>query len=136
MSSFHNRARAAQLIDFEGLRWGLCTATDIDISLDWQGRTFIFTELKGQGKMLTKGQQYHLEGVVKAIRKGGLTAYAILAHHATRASEDIIAAKCIVHSVYDGNSWEPIEENKTLAKVIDGLYDLHLVEYPPKRKTA
>ena len=136
MSSFHNRARAAQLVDFAGLKWGLCSATDIDISLDWQGKTFIFTELKGQGKMLTNGQKYHLEGIVKAIRKGGLTSYAILAHHATRASEDIHAAACIVHSVYDGKSWVPIEENKKLATVIDGMYDAHLTEYPPKRKIA
>jgi len=136
MSSFHNRARASQLVEFKDMKWGLCSPTDIDISIDFQGKTFIFTELKGQGKMLTKGQQYHLEGIVKAITKGGLTAYAILAHHATRASEDIHAAACIVHSVYDGKSWVPIEENKTLATVIDGMYDAHLTEYPPKRKIA
>ena len=34
-TSFTNRGRASQLIDFQGLSWGLLSPTDIDLSLDW-----------------------------------------------------------------------------------------------------
>ena len=127
MSSFTNRARAAQLVDFAGLRWTRgARPTDIDLSIDWQGRTFVFGELKGHGKGLTTGQRYHSEGIVRAIRAGGKVAYAVLAHHQTKATEDIIAAEARVHSVYDGETWEHIGTNNlSLQCLLNELHDEH-----------
>lgn len=130
MSSFKNRKRAQQLIDFEGLQWGKCKCTDIDLSLDWQQKTFVFVEIKGPSVPLTAGQKYHLEGLVKAIRKGGKTAHAILAHHNHEdPSEDIKASSCVVNRVYDGNTWDLVDTSWTLQEVLDELYGEHQKEY-------
>ena len=129
MSSFKNRARAAQLIDFQGLQWGKLRPTDIDLSIDWGGKTFVFVEVKGINQGLTVGQRIHLEGLVKAIRAGGKSAYAIVAKHSTRATEDIQAADCLSTSVFAGNNWETVDTNERLGCTLNSLYDLHIEEY-------
>ena len=130
MSSFKNRARAAQLIDFQGLAWGRLRPTDIDLSIDWGGKTFVFVEVKGINQGLTVGQRIHLEGLVKAIRAGGRTAWAVVAKHSTRANEDVIAADCLSTSIFDGNNWNTVDTNERLSCTLNSLNDLHLEEYP------
>lgn len=129
MSSFKNRARAAQLIDFAGLQWGKLRPTDLDISIDWGAKTFVFIEVKGINQGLTVGQRIHLEGLVRAIRLGGRTAHALVAKHSTRATEDIMAADCIVTSIFSGTNWETVDTNVTLSDRMNFLYDEHLEEY-------
>ena len=111
-SSFRNRENAAQLIDFAGLKFGLCSPTDIDMSIDWRGLTFVFVEIKRKGMQLTIGQRLHLEGVVKAINAGGKHAVALFAHHQDiPVGEDVFAADCIVHSAYGSDEcWVRIED--------------------------
>ena len=128
VSSFTNRERAQQLIDFKGLQFGKCSPTDIDMSMDWQGRTFIFVEVKGLGKPITLGQKYHLEGLCKGLTRGGKTAYGIVVHHETRADEDITAHECMVDIVYNGYGWEKGEQNQTLGGLLEELYENHMLE--------
>ena len=123
---FHTRARAEQLIDFKGLQWGKIRPTDIDLSLDWGGQTFVFVELKGLGKGLTLGQKIHLECLVKAIKAGGKEAYAILAQHSTQAKEDIVASESTTIKVYDGNVWCTSHTGKELHEVLNQLHNEHL----------
>lgn len=129
MSSFKNRARAAQLIDFQGLQWGKLRPTDIDLSIDWGGKTFVFVEVKGINQGLTVGQRIHLEGLVKAIRAGGKSAHAVLAKHSTRAADDIQAADCLSTSIFSGNNWETVDTNERLSFTLNSLYDTHIEEY-------
>ena len=126
MSSFHNRKRAAQLIDFKGLQWGKMRPTDVDLSIDWGNKTFVFVEVKGINTGLTVGQRIHLQGLVDACIAGGRMAYAILAKHSTKASEDIIAADCLVSSVYNGKKWEPVYTNTTLGDTLNEMYVDHI----------
>ena len=126
MSSFHNRKRAAQLVDFEGLCWGKLRPTDIDLSIDWQGKTFVFVEIKGKYQDLTVGQRIHLESITKAIRKGGKLAFALVAKHDTHHNEDVIAKDCFDVRVFDGNAWE--DSPKNLGDTLEVLYQLHLKE--------
>ena len=130
MTSFKHRARAEQLIDFAGLSWNKLRPTDIDLSLDWGNKTFVFVEVKGIHRALTIGQRIHLEGLVKGLRAGDKTAHALVAKHSTRAHEDIIAADCIVSSYYDGNNWSDEYTNATLGDTMNHLNDLHNEEYP------
>jgi hypothetical protein len=111
-------------MDFKGMAYGRCSPTDIDFSVDFQQKCFIFGEIKGLHRDLTVGQRIHLEGLVKGLRKGGLTAYAVFAQHSTRASEDVIVAECFNTKVYDGKSWVPTE--KPLADTMDELYNNYL----------
>jgi hypothetical protein len=121
-----NRTKAAQLLAFDGLSWGKCRCTDIDVSLDWQGKTFVFVEIKTEGAPLTAGQKFHLQGLVKAIRAGGKEAYAILATHQTPSTDDVHVAQCRVDRVFNGNNWEPQYTNTRLSAILDELYSEHL----------
>lgn len=125
MSSFRNRDYGSQLLDFKGIEFGKCKATDIDMSLDWQGRTFIFTEVKYHHAPLTLGQKYHLENLVKAVRAGGKVAYAIVSTHETPLGEDIVAANTIVKKIYDGKGWQVAGEGVKLSTQLDELYKEH-----------
>ena len=121
-----NRKRAKQLLAFDELKWGKCSCTDIDISLDFQGKCFVFGEIKGYGVALTAGQKYHLQGLVKAIKKGGLSAFAFLAHHTQSDTElDVPVASCKVVSVYNGTHWEEYQGtvNQFITEV-HGAYEI------------
>ena len=124
MSSFHNRKRAAQLMDFKGMAYGKCSPTDIDFSVDFQQKCFIFGEIKGKYKYLTTGQRIHLEGLVKGLRKGGLEVYAVFAQHETRAHEDVTVFDCFNTKVYDGTNWE--ETGKILGETMEDLYNNYM----------
>ena len=128
VSSFRNRKRAAQLIDFEGLSWGKLRPTDIDLSLDWQGKTFVFVELKSGHAALTMGQRIHLEGLVRAITKGGKTAYAIYAQHDTPTTEDVMAKDAVVNSIFNGMSWSKEDTGSSLHDILNKMHETHLEE--------
>ena len=122
----NNRKRAAQLLAFDNMQYGKCRPTDIDVSMDFQGKCFIFTELKGGTAPLTLGQRIHLTGLVDAIEAGGREAYAILAHHNTPdTAHDVHVAESIVHSVYSGGSWERMNVEVTLDKVISDIHNAY-----------
>ena len=76
-----NPARAGQLIDFADMKYGLCSPTDIDLTIDFKGKTFVYAELKLQGKQLTQGQRIYLSNVVKSHFKAGNHAVGIFAWH-------------------------------------------------------
>ena len=121
----NNRDRAKQLLAFDNMKYGLCRPTDIDCSIDFQQKCFIFVELKSAGAALTVGQRIHLQGLVDAIVAGGREAYAILAHHDTPDTEhDVMVSEAVVHSLYcgDGGRWERILGNKTVDNQIQELY--------------
>ena len=121
-----NRAKAAQILAFDGLQWGKCRCTDIDMSLDWQGKTFVFIEIKTEGVPLTLGQRIHLTGLVDGLRKGGKEAYAIVACHVTPTTEDVHVAQCRTDSIYSGINWERVDTSEKLCVTLDRLYDEHL----------
>ncbi len=124
----NNREKAQQILAFDGLQWGACRCTDIDLSLDWQGKTFVFVEIKTEGSPLTAGQKYHLQGLVKAIKAGGKEAYAIVATHNTHVSEDIHAAQCDTKMIFSGNNWELCGTGEKLCDTLNFLYEQHLTE--------
>lgn len=132
MSSFRNREYGSQLLDFKGMQFGKCKATDIDMSCDWQGRTFVFVEVKYGHAPLTLGQRIHLESLVNAITAGGKTAWAIVARHETPKGRDIMAAECVVDRTYGGHHWDGELHGRTLKEVMTDLHNVHQMEYPTK----
>ena len=122
-----NRERAKQILAFDGMQYGKCRPTDIDVAMDWQGKTFVFVELKGAGAPLTLGQKIHLTSLVDAIVAGGRKAYAILAHHDTpNCSHDVHVAESSAHSIYSGgNGWTKLPEGVKLDILINKLHRQH-----------
>jgi hypothetical protein len=121
----HNRARASQLLAFDGMQYGRCRPTDIDVAMDWQGKFFVFVELKSKGKGLSVGQRLHLTALVDAIVAGGRQAVAILAEHDTPDTEtDVHVAQSTVVKMYDGVQWVDEGEIKldTLLHVLHNEY--------------
>lgn len=123
----NNRERAKQLSAFDGMQYGLCRPTDIDVSLDFQQKCFVFVELKGGTAQLTKGQKIHLMGLVDAIVAGGRKGYAILANHDTKdPNHDIKVSHSVVRCIYDGNGpWSVEHSGKTLDIVINLIHDAY-----------
>jgi hypothetical protein len=125
-SIIKNRQRAKQLLAFDGMVYGKCKPTDIDLAIDFQGRSFVFAELKGNRAPLTLGQKIHLQGLVKAIRAGGRLAWAIHAHHNTPSCHHDVSVKdAEVFSVYDGTSWSTDARGHSLDSVINAMHALH-----------
>jgi hypothetical protein len=112
----------AQPVITEGLVFGRCGTTDIDISMDWQKKYFLFVELKHISTGLTTGQRIHLEGLVDGLKAGGRTAVAILAKHDTAKGEPILARNALVSSVYMGDGWENYDSSTTILDYINVLY--------------
>ena len=105
LNPVRNMEAMSQPVLSEGLVFGKCGMTDIDLSCDWQGRTFVFVELKYGNTPLTRGQQYHLEGLVNAINAGGKKAVAIFASHDTPKGEGIEARNATVKRIYQGRKF-------------------------------
>lgn len=119
-----NVARAQQLKDLSGLRWGNITPTDIDISVDFgHGRSFVIADLKVMGADLSGGQRKHYESLVDSVIESGRRAIAIIADHATRPEEVVDAASCPVRCVYHGKGqgWAQASETITLRSYVDAL---------------
>lgn len=124
-----NRDRAKQILAFDGMQYGKCRPTDLDMSIDFQGKTFIFGELKGAETPLTLGQKIHLTGLVDAIKAGGKTAYAFLAHHNIEDTEhDVHVGEAIVAKLYDGHSWQVFYPRTTVDALVQDIYNSHLLE--------
>ena len=122
-----NRKKAEQILAFDDLKFGLCRPTDIDLSMDWQCKTFVFVEIKSEGTPLTVGQRIHLGGLVDAIRAGGKEAYALVARHETPVGEDVHCAMCRTSSLYDGKEWKNLDTNVRLGDTLDALHEAHLL---------
>lgn len=126
-----NRERAAQMLAFDGLTYGKSgrlRPTDIDLSIDWQGRSFVFVEVKGNYMPLTPGQQYHLQGLVNGLRKAELSAIAIHVNHDTPdVDHDIFVKDCVVVQFYDGKrrGWVKPSKKTTLEEFMQDLYEKH-----------
>ena len=127
-----SRDRAKQLLAFDDLNWGKIRPTDIDLSLDFGGKVFVFGELKSGNAGLTTGQRIHLQGLVRGLRKGGLIAYAFRANHNTPDNEhDVHVAEAEVKSVYEGDGWETPRGSMT---VLDFMNDIHERHIRPTRR--
>jgi hypothetical protein len=122
LNPVRNIALLSQPVLTEGLVFGRCGTTDIDISMDWQGNFFVFVELKHISTGLTTGQRIHLEGLVKGLRMGGKDAVAILAKHDTARGEPILARNTLVAAVYMGDHWESYDQSTTLLEYINLLH--------------
>lgn len=116
----HNPDRRRQLISFHGLRWGRITPTDLDLSVDFQGRQFVFAEIKMIGQRVGTGQGLNLSRIVDCLELAGRQAVLFVAEHdVTDPAVDVDAAACVVRCRYTRGREVPYESRVTLREAID-----------------
>ena len=62
-----NRAQAAQLKRFDGLRWGRISPTDVDLFVEFGNRLFVVGECKYRNAQVPTGQRLGMERIVDAV---------------------------------------------------------------------
>ena len=132
-SMINNRARAAQLIDFKGLKYGTCSPTDVDLAIEWKGETFVFCDLKYGNAALPLGQKIFLQNIVDGLTKAGKHAQAIIARHNTPVGVDVEAAKAVVCEFYTTDSgWDNLKEGWGVDRTVQ--YHLFIVHEGHKQR--
>ena len=120
-----NRARAQQIKDFVGLRWGNITPTDIDCFVDFQNRLFVIIEYKCGEAQMPRGQELALERLCDACEKAEIPTYLLAATHNHKVEEDIDCAQATVTNHYHKREWKECKEI-SVKEAIDKLRKKYL----------
>ncbi len=116
-----NRARAAQIRDFTGIRLGNITPTDIDGLIEYKDKLFILLELKYRDNELPAGQRLALERLVSALNKPAIL---FIGRHIQVVGDDILTAEATVTEYYWEGEWRRCKPMR-LAEAIDGFISKH-----------
>jgi hypothetical protein len=118
--------RYKQLIEFTGLQFERkITPTDIDASLDFEGREWVFVEYKSGDAQMPGGQRRHLEALCDNLNTcttadgRSISATAMLAVHNCPPSEVINGAQATVASYYWKRAWKAPETEITVRDAIE-----------------
>jgi hypothetical protein len=120
---------ASQILAFDGMKYGNCRPTDIDLFIDFGGKMFVYGEAKHFPSNLTTGQRRALEEVVN---NAEIPVYAIMFHHhAAREDRQIPVKDCKVYSYYTNvggkyGSWKKNYSGKTVDQFIKWVYNKHI----------
>lgn len=79
---------ARQRADFNGLRFGTITPTDIDGFVEFSDEVFIFMETKHGGAELPSGQRLALERVCDRVQAGGGEALVLVLHNSLTGNDN------------------------------------------------
>jgi len=129
-AAISHHERFSQRCSFAGLVYARnIRPTDIDVSIDFGGKMFVFIEAKHSDCELPDGQRIHLENLVKAIRSD-CVASALLCSHSSTVYEDIdiansIVTKCFTKDQKSTFRWYDIKEPVTVKESIERLLNKH-----------
>ena len=122
-----NRGRARQQIQFDGMRFGNITPTDIDGMFEYHDKAFVFYEVKHADAQMPYGQQIALERIADAIQSGGKEATVFLCRHYVNDTEQGIRLEdTIVTDFYYAGRWyhsqgrDAKEISESFIKFVDG----------------
>lgn len=115
MSEIRNHARAAQVIDFSGLRYKSITPTDIDGGLEYRNKAFALFEMKLEGAPIQKGQILFLTRLIDSLSDNGKEAALFICRHNVKdPTKDVLAEKTRVESIYYRRKWSKYNGGGTL----------------------
>ncbi len=118
-----NRDRARQLVDFQELRWGKITPTDLDGFIDFGNNAFVCIEYKYQNAPIGYGQGLAFERLVNLMDAMGKPCILIHATHEQHdPDKDIDGANAIVAQTYYKGKWNP-DGKRTVKQVVDYFLD-------------
>lgn len=112
------RARAKQLHDFRGLRFGNITPTDIDGLIEYQNKAHIFIESKVSGVELPHGQKLALERLCDDLQRVKPTLI-IVCEHDNPPEMDIDVASTRVAMIRYKGAWIVIHRKTNTRDVIE-----------------
>lgn len=117
---FRNRKR--QILSFKNIRYNNITPTDIDGSMDFQCRAFVFFEVKLGDAPVKFGQRLHLSSIADAICAGNRYAVVFVAsHNVENPEEDVDVAECAVREIYFNGEWHTPKQSMTLKNGVDNF---------------
>ena len=110
-----------QVLDFSGLQLGGGRyPMDIDGFLDWQGRQFIFIEVKYGDTALPRGQELAYERLCDTCVAGHVNSVVLVAqHHSEDLSQPIDCAELQVTKVRYQGGWHDINGPLTMREAMD-----------------
>ena len=118
----YHRARAKQLRDYSGLRFGNITPTDIDGLIEYHGKAFIIIELKYNDAPIFFGQMLALERLTDDL---GKPAICIIANHnIANPEQDVDVATCLVSQYRFKGVWRLPKKERTVKEIITLFLDL------------
>ena len=110
-SFIYSPARAAQIRDFQGMRFGNITPTDIDAVIDFGGKAYVFIETKVRGTPLPLGQRLLLERLCDDLNSEHVEALVLIAEHSTPAANNILVATAKVCEYRNAErQWKPCHD--------------------------
>ena len=121
--------RAKQVVEFDGLKFGTRTPTDIDGLLEIGDNAYALFELKLRGVALPKGQELALKRIINALMDAGKQAALFIAvHDETDPERPIRAADAEVRQVYYGR--KAYRGNGTLKGMLDRFIEYAGIHNP------
>lgn len=113
--------RIHQVIQFEGLRFGSITPTDIDAVVEYDDKAVILMEFKLKGNEMPYGQKLCLERIAKDIDMAGRLAVVLLCEHEVYdVSKPVIAKDARVKEFYYRGKWNDAD-GSTVERYISGF---------------
>ena len=110
----NNRARAKQLRDYSGLRFGNITPTDLDGVIEYHNKAYLILELKYEDPELYLGQRLALERITDDLEYRKPTLCIIASHYQHNPSKDIDAANASVTEYRLKGEWIKISQDSTI----------------------
>lgn len=116
-----SRKTVGQIVDFNGMRFGSISPTDIDGFLDFGNKLFVLFEVKRRGAEVPFGQRLALERSATAMDKGGIITVVLIVVHDT--SGDIDLARCMVTERYYKGKWITPTKEVTAKEAVKTMLD-------------
>ena len=104
-NKIHTPERIKQIVSFEGLDFKGSHPTDIDGLLEFNGKLFIFFEIKLKGTDLPKGQRIAYENIAIMLSQIANCVVIVSEHSCYDTKETIIAANTIVKEYWHQGGW-------------------------------
>ena len=99
-------ARAKQVIIWPNMRWGSVTPTDIDSYLEFDGRVFVFIEVKLRGVELQTGQELAFVRLGDVCADANRHSLLVVSEHRTQTHEIVVLGDTSVRRYcIDASGW-------------------------------
>lgn len=116
-----NQEHMQQVCDFNGMKFGSITPTDIDGFIEFRDKVYVFIETKFNNAELPLGQKLALERLCDVCDSAGKVCVGIVASHNTRNQDNIVVADLEVVRYRHKKTWHLPREKITVKEAVQKL---------------